>query len=99
MGRRKKIQINEDPFVREDLFVTEEGRSIKIGDLIKVKGIWGTKFKFLNYVTNPNTGVCWIDCIELDRGISCGYRSFCPNRVKHVPNKGGKRVKRLSKAS
>jgi hypothetical protein len=52
MGRRKKVEIS-DPFNREDSFVTSEGKEITKGDLIKVKGIWGVKFKFLNYVTNP----------------------------------------------
>ena len=96
MGRRKKVKTN-DPFVREESFVTEEGRTINKGDLIKIKGVWGTKFKFLNYVTNPKTGVSWIDCIELEKGMGCGFRSFYPDRVKHIPKKRGKRVKRLSK--
>jgi len=98
MARRKKVQIN-DPFVREDSFVTSEGRTIAKGDLIKVKGIWGTKFKFLNYVTNPKTGVSWIDCVELEKGLGCGIRSFYPDRIKLIPKKRGKRVKRLSKTS
>ena len=97
MKTRKNITIN-DPFIREDSFVTDEGRTVNKGDLIKIKGIWGTKFKFLNYVTNPHSGMSWIDCIELERGISCAFRSFYPDRVKHIPKKRGKRVKRLSEA-
>lgn len=96
MGRRKKVQTNNDPFIREDSFVNEDGRLISKGDLIKIKGVWGTKFKFLNYVTNPKNGKSWIDCIELEKGIGCGFRSFYPERVKHIPKKRGKRVKRSS---
>lgn len=98
MGRRKKYSV-EDPFVREPSMVSESGKTINQGDLIKITGIWGTKFKFHQYVTNPKTGVSWIDCIELERGVSCGMRSFYPERVKHIPKKRGKRVKRSSQAS
>ena len=71
MGRRKKVEIS-DPFNREDSFVTTEGKEITKGDLIKVKGIWGVKFKFLNYVTNPKNGISWVDCIELEWDVALG---------------------------
>ena len=93
MRRRKKVQTN-DPFVRQESFVTEDGRSVTRGDIIKIKGIWGTKFKFHEYVTNPKNNVSWIDCVELEKGVGCGMRSFYPERVKIVPKKRGKRVKR-----
>jgi hypothetical protein len=83
-----------DPFVREDSFITETGKKVTKGDVIKIKGMWGREFKFLNYVTNPKTNVSWIDCIELERGLGCGFRSFYPERVKIIPKKRGKRVKR-----
>lgn len=100
MGRRKKYQIN-DPFVREDSFITEEGKTVSKGDIIKIKGIWGTKFRFHQFVTNPKINRSWIDCVELERGVACGMRSFYPERVKVMPKKRGKRVKgnRPSKAS
>lgn len=93
MGRRKKNN-SVDPFIREDSFVTVDGRTINKGDIIKIKGIWGTQFRFLNYVTNPKINVSWVDCIQLERGVGCGFRSFYPERVKHIPKKRGKRVKR-----
>lgn len=93
MGRRKKVQIN-DPFIREDSFVMEDGKTVSKGDIIKVKGIWGTKFKFHQFVTNPKINVSWIDCFQLEKGVGCGMRSFYPERVKTVPKKRGKRVKR-----
>lgn len=93
MGRRKKVTIN-DPFIREESFVTETGKTVTKGDIIKIKGIWGTKFRFQQYVTNPRINKSWIDCIELEKGVGCGIRSFYPERVKVVPKKRGKRVKR-----
>lgn len=93
MGRPRKYK-GIDPFVREESFITENGKTVTKGDIIKIKGIWGTTFKFLNYVTNPKTGVSWIDCIQLDRGVGCGFRSFYPERVKVIPKKRGKRGKR-----
>jgi hypothetical protein len=98
MARRKKYNVI-DPFIREESFTTSDGRSISKGDLIKIRGIWGTKFRFHQYVTNPNTGASWIDCVQLEKGVGCGMRSFYPDRVKYIPKKRGKRVKRSSQAS
>lgn len=98
MGRRKKIK-TFDPFIREESFVTETNRVVSKGDLIKISGIWGTKFRFHQFVTNPKTGISWVDCVELEKGIACGMRSFYPDRVKVLPKKRGKRVKRSSQAS
>ena len=92
MGRRKKYDI-KDPFIREDSFVTDERKTITRGDIIKIKGIWGVKFRFHQFVTNPKNGISWIDCIELERGVACGMRSFYPERVKTLPKKRRKRVK------
>lgn len=97
MGRPRKYK-GVDPFIRESSFITNDGKTINAGDLIKIKGIWGSKFKFQNFVTNPKTGVSWIDCIELERGVACGMRSFYPERVKAIPKKRGKRVKRSGQA-
>lgn len=96
--RKRKVFEGHDPFIREDFFITNEGKTIVKGDLIKIKGIWGVQFKFLNYVNNPKINVSWIDCIELERGVPCGMRSFYPDKVKAIPKKRGKRVKRSSQA-
>lgn len=100
MGRRKKVQI-DDPFVREQSFVTEEGKTVNQGDIVKIRGVWGTKFRFHQYVTNPDINKSWVDCVQLEKGVGCGMRSFYPDRVKVVPKKRGKRVKgsRSSKTS
>jgi hypothetical protein len=91
-----KKKVLDDPFVREESFINEDGKTIVRGDTVKVKGIWGSKFRFFSYVTNPKNGVSWVDCVELDKGIACGMRSFYPDRVKVMPKKRGKRVKRSS---
>lgn len=83
-----------DPFIRETSFVTEEGKTVAQGDIIKIKGIWGTKFRFHQFVTNPKINTSWIDCVQLEKGVGCGMRSFYPERVKVLPKKRGKRVKR-----
>ena len=98
MARRKKVEIN-DPFIREESFVTEDGKPIVRGDIIKIKGVWGTKFKFLHHVTNPKNDVSWIDCIELEKGVGCGWRSFYPERAKAIPKRRGKRAKRARQSS
>ena len=92
MAKRKVVML-WDPFERSPEMVLDNGHVIKVGDLIKVKGIYGTKFKFLNLVLNPKTDVKWVDCIELDRGISGPFRSFYPDRIKPIIQRK-KRVKR-----
>lgn len=93
VGRRKNIKVN-DPFVRQESFTTPEGKTVTKGDTIKIKGIWGTKFRFMGHVTNPSNDRSWIDCLELEKGVGCGVRSFYPERIKVLPKKRGKRVKR-----
>jgi hypothetical protein len=93
MARRKRVEI-QDPFIREESFITDQGKTVVRGDIIKIKGVWGSKFKFLHHVTNPKNNVSWVDCIQLEKGVGCGWRSFYPERVKALPKKRGKRVKR-----
>ena len=98
MGRVRKYT-GADPFIRSDSFTTDDQKTVNKGDTIKIKGIWGTEFKFLNFVTNPITEVSWIDCIQLERGIGCGLRSFYPNRVKIVSKEKKRGRKRRSSKS
>ena len=95
MARRKKY-VSNCKFIKEDSMVTTSGRQINQGDIIKIQGEWGTKFKFLNLVTNPDNNAQWIDCFEIEKGQISRYRAFRPERVKHIPKKRGKRVKRPS---
>ena len=97
MSRRKKIN---SPFAhlyyREPQYTLESGRTIERGEVIKIHGINATKFRFVEYVRRTDTGVEWIDCYELEKGVPCGMRSFRPNRIKPLPKK---RLKKIKKAA
>lgn len=98
MARRKTIT-SIDPFVREESMVLLD-KTINKGDIVKIQGVWGSEFRFVSLVTNPKNGAQWVDCVELERGVACGMRSFRPERVKLVTKriKGVKR-RRSRKAS
>jgi len=86
MGRRKKIV---SPFQylydRSPEYTLESGRVIHEGEIIKISGIWGTTFKFKEHVVRTDTGKQWIDCYELEKGMTCATRSFYPERIKPIP--------------
>ncbi len=75
--------------------VEVNGFLISDGDIIKIQGEYGSKFKFKALVTNTETGAQWIDCLELERGVVCGWRSFKQERIKRIPVRG-KRAKRVN---
>lgn len=84
--RKKKSSASVDPFIRtSELDVN--GKTITHGDIIKIRGVWGVRFKFIGHVRNPANGAEWIDCVELQRGVSCSMRSFHIERVKPLPKK------------
>lgn len=94
MRKRKEAEVLQTKFSHEPIFVTPDGFEIKQGDLIKIKGEYGVKFKFWSLTTNTETGSVWIDCFETYRGAAGSFRSFRPDRIKRVP-KRGKRAKRV----
>lgn len=81
-------------FSYETTYVTPDGFEINQGDLIKIKGQYGIKFKFSNVTTNTETGVSWIDCFEVSRGQVGAFRSFYKSQLKRIPQRG-KRAKRV----
>ncbi len=88
MGRRKKyVSPIQNKFHREQFFTLESGRVIEHGEVIKITGEHGSKFRFLEHVTNIETNVDWIDCFELRQGIASGWRSFRCDRIKPLPKK------------
>jgi hypothetical protein len=88
MGRRKKIISPLDHiYNRTPEYTLESGRTISAGEVIKIDGIWGTRFKFKEHVIRNDNGKEWIDCYELEKGINCGLRSFSPELIKHLPKK------------
>lgn len=95
MARPKKYVVPEiaKKFVREDRMIIN-GFEIMRGDIIKIVGEYGTKFKFDSLVTNVETGAVWIDCFEVFRNSASAWRSFRPELVKRIPQRG-KRAKRV----
>jgi hypothetical protein len=95
MARKKNVAtVLQTKFHRESS-VEVGGFIINAGDIIKIQGEYGVKFKFNALVTNTETGVKWVDCLQLDRGVACGWRSFYPDRIKRIPIRG-KRAKRVN---
>lgn len=86
MGRRKKVVgPNAHLYVRTPEFTMPDGRVIERGEIVKIAGEWGGKFKFHEHVTRTDTGIDWIDCFEMVKGHSSGWRSFRTERLKPIP--------------
>jgi hypothetical protein len=68
--------------------------TIEKGDLIKIQGEYGTRFKFISITTNTETGVFWVDCIETYRGQPGPFRSFTVDRVRRIPKKRVRKAKK-----
>ena len=94
MARKKVAAVQiETKFAREHS-IDIDGFEISRGDIIKVSGEYGLKFKFDSLVTNKETGSQWVDCFELYRGASHSYRSFSIDRIKRIPQKGKRGVRK-----
>lgn len=96
VGRRKKIKSqnpNSSVFVSSDSYTMPEGRVIEQGEIIKISGEHGTRFRFSKHVVRSDNGIEWIDCYELEKGILAKHRSFRPNRIKPIPKRRVKRFK------
>jgi hypothetical protein len=99
MGRPRKVIYGKPtkPPVnlhREYEVMLPTGRSVVLDELFKVKGINATNFMFKSYVTNVDTGMQWVECIELHRGRYRAWRFFYVDRIKKIPVRRKKRVKR-----
>lgn len=55
------------------------GRNVEKGTELSIDGVRG-RMRFLAYVTNTETGVSWLDCVDRDKH----FRSFYVDRVKRV---------------
>lgn len=96
MARRKKVNAKPTIFTMEP-YMEADGFPINAGDIIKIKGEYGTKFQFRGVTTNTVTGATWVDCFEIFRGKAQQFRAFKEDRVKRVPQRG-KRAKRVNKS-
>jgi hypothetical protein len=94
LGRKKASVVPvETRFSREPSMICD-GFEVVRGDIIKVSGQYGLKFKFDSVVTNKDTGAKWVDCFELYRGVSQCFRSFDLNQIKRIPQKGKRSVRK-----
>lgn len=93
MGRRKKSEVKESYFSTEP-YMEVAGFPIHAGEIIKVNGQWGAKFKFVGVTTNNLTGATWVDCFEIIGTVPSVFRSFKIDQVRRIP-KRGKRAKRV----
>jgi hypothetical protein len=95
MIKRRKANIQETKFSR--VYDIEVGNfTINNGDLIKIVGEHGGRFKFHSLVTNTETGVQWIDCFEMHKRSSGAWRSFRTERIKRIPVRRGKRKQNVN---
>lgn len=93
MRRREAAEPSPTKFVRQ-YSIDLDGFVIEKGDLIKIRGEYGIKFKFNSLVTNIETGVQWIDCFETHRGQVGCWRSFRPDKLKRIPKRRTKSERR-----
>jgi hypothetical protein len=86
MIHRKSSTVRETKFERSyELAIGE--KTILPGEIIKVSGEHGAKFKFISVVTNKETGTFWVDCFEITGSQVGAFRSFSVNRIKTIPKK------------
>lgn len=93
MARKKKYTSQQQTHLVRQYEIEIDGYLISKGDIIKIQGQHGVKFRFDCLVTNTTNGVQWIDCFELYKGIVQSWRSFRPDMIKRIP-KRRKRVNR-----
>jgi hypothetical protein len=90
MITRKRSEVRETKF-EKTYQLDVNGRIVLSGEIIKISGEHGARFKFISLVTNKETGSSWIDCFEMDKTMASAWRSFKVDRVKLMPIKRGKK--------
>lgn len=94
MLKRKKAEASHTYF--ETIPEIEiDGFTIQAGEMIRIKGERGGKFKLIGLTKNNLTGAQWVDCYEIIAGIPSVFRSFQLDQIKRIPQRG-KRGKRVS---
>lgn len=90
-------------YIREDEALLPDGFTIVRGELFKVRGKnsfgigeWGITFKFDHLVTNTENGKIYVECFEMFRGKAGAMRAFPLERIKRIPKKRSKRVRRTT---
>jgi hypothetical protein len=90
VNKRRSSPIRETKFDRVKE-IRVGNRIVVSGDIIKISGEYGARFKFDSLVTNKETGAQWIDCFELSKGSVSACRSFKSDRIKLIPIKRGRK--------
>jgi len=93
MARRKQV-VGQLSNLSTVPYMDCKGFEIRAGDIVKVYGEYGARFKFVGVTTNELTGSSWVDCFEIIGGVPSVFRSFKEDRIKRIP-KRGKRAKRV----
>lgn len=93
MRKRKSVPPPQTKFFRFPE-ITVGNFVIAKGDMIKIDGEWGMRFKFDCLVTNKETGAQWVDCYEVHKMRTGVLRSFKLDRVRRIPKRRGRRAKR-----
>ena len=90
MNKRRSSPIRETKFDRVKE-IQIGNRLVVAGDIIKIAGEYGSRFKFDSLVTNKETGAQWIDCFEFSKNSVSACRSFKSDRIKLIPIKRGRK--------
>lgn len=90
MNNKKQAPVRESKFEKVGQMIVNN-RTIFSGEIIKIIGEHGNRFKFNSLVTNKETGTQWIDCFEINKNVISAWRSFKPDRIKLIPIKRGRR--------
>jgi len=87
MGRKKKIQVFDNGKYTKVGTITIDGHVIEQGEMIKIKGEYGSRFKFMSVTKNNDNGLEWVDCVEYEKGFPRAMRSFDKEKVKRIPKR------------
>jgi hypothetical protein len=93
MVKRQKTKVQPSGLVTVPR-MESNGFEILAGDIIKISGEYGARFKFVGVTTNEKTGATWVDCFEIIGTVPSVFRSFKEDRVKRIPKKK-RRAKRV----
>jgi hypothetical protein len=89
-----EVFLLRDKFLYTESFTMPNGKVVTKGDIIKITGVWGTKFKFVQHTINKHNGAEWFDCVELHNGQVGQTHSYRTDRIKLMPKKRGPRKKK-----
>lgn len=86
MQKRKRYKPKQSRLITESTFMVGS-REVTAGDIVKVYGVYGEKFKIIGLVTNTLNGIQWVDCYSLSKGVPAQTRAFYLDRIKPLPRK------------